>query len=103
MAWPISETSLEGSELASTDEDFAVGQDAVQGRAHLMREHEADVGAQIRQVLLGCQAQRLRLPEPRLDRRVEGLQGKGLGQVIIGPQLHAVAHSGMDRPGRSSK
>ena len=80
---------------ASAARISAVSQNAVEGCAQFVRQHQADVVAQIGQLLLRLLANRLDLFQPRFHRRIESIDGKRFGQIIVGAQLHAVAHAGI--------
>src|ERR1043166_6269414 len=85
-------------------EDFAVGQDAVERGAQLVRQHQADIVAQIGQFLLRLLPHRLHLLQPCLYRGIERVNREWFRQIIIGAQFHAVPHPGIVRqPGHQDK
>ena len=76
-------------------EQFGVGQDAVERRAHFVRHHQADVVAQMGEFAFGLVADGLRLFEPRVHGGVKRVGRERFGQVIVRAQFHAVPHAGV--------
>ncbi len=86
---------LEGG--GGSGEQFGVGDDAVERRAHLVRHHQADVVAQMGELALGLVADGLGFFQARLHGGVKHFGRERLGQVIIRAQFHAVPHAGVVR------
>ena len=74
-------------------ENFAVGQNAVERRAQFVRQHQADVVAQMGELAFGFVAHGLGLLQARVHGGVKRVGGEGFRQVIIGAQFHAVPHT----------
>ena len=76
-------------------QQFGVGNDAVERRAHFVRHHEADVVAQAGELAFGLVAHGLRLFEARIHGGVKRVGRERLGQVIVRAEFHAVPHAGI--------
>jgi len=67
-------------------ENFAVGENAVERRAQLVRQHQADVVTQMSELALGFIAHGLGFFQARIHGGVKPIGGERFRQVIVGSQ-----------------